>query len=146
MSLASMRKALSMITRPRREKLRAAKFFRDNLFLDRLIEVGTKALRRELMSGETLRAPRQQLRRLHASAFDLSAKSPTIARLFGACCILEPTSCALSGPAIRSLLTPFPIIRKSVRLIRKNLTALCRHEDRGYSCADFLYAGRTLIA
>ena len=39
------------------------KIFRDNPILDRLIEVGTKALRRGLMSGETLRAPRQQLRR-----------------------------------------------------------------------------------
>jgi len=34
----------------------------DNPILDRLIVVGTKALRRGLMSGETLRAPRQQLR------------------------------------------------------------------------------------
>jgi hypothetical protein len=44
---------------------------RDNPLSYRFIEVGTKALRRELMSGETLRAPRQQLRRLRASAFDL---------------------------------------------------------------------------
>ncbi len=43
----------------------------DNPLLDRLIEVGTKAPRRGLMSGETLRAPRQQLRRLRASAFVL---------------------------------------------------------------------------
>jgi hypothetical protein len=38
------------------------KIFTSNPILDRLIEVGTKALRRGLMSGETLRAPRQQLR------------------------------------------------------------------------------------
>jgi hypothetical protein len=38
------------------------KKFTSNPILDRLIEVGTKALRRGLMSGETLRAPRQQLR------------------------------------------------------------------------------------
>jgi hypothetical protein len=38
------------------------KKFISNPILDRLIEVGTKALRRGLMSGETLRAPRQQLR------------------------------------------------------------------------------------
>ena len=44
---------------------------RDNPHSNRFIVVGTKALRRELMSGETLRAPRQQLRRLRASAFDL---------------------------------------------------------------------------
>jgi hypothetical protein len=46
------------------------KFYKDNPILNRFIEVGTRALRRVLMSGETLRAPRQQLRRLRASAFD----------------------------------------------------------------------------
>jgi hypothetical protein len=44
-------------------------FLRDNPVSDRAIEDGTKALRRGLMSGETLRAPRQQLRPLLASAF-----------------------------------------------------------------------------
>src|SRR5687767_16015446 len=39
-----------------------SEILRDNPILDRLIEGGTKALRRGLMSGETLRAPRQQLR------------------------------------------------------------------------------------
>ena len=50
----------------------SSEILKDNPLLDRLIEVDTKALRRGLMSGETLRAPRQQLRRLRASAFDLS--------------------------------------------------------------------------
>ncbi|HEV2837153.1 MAG TPA: hypothetical protein VGW58_17675, partial [Pyrinomonadaceae bacterium] len=45
-----------------------SEILKDNPVLDRLIEVDTKALRRGLMSGETLRAPRQQLRRLLASA------------------------------------------------------------------------------
>ena len=44
-------------------------FLGDNPVSDRAIEDGTKALRRGLMSGETLRAPRQQLRPLLASAF-----------------------------------------------------------------------------
>ena len=35
-----------------------SEILRDNPLLDRLIEVDTKALRRGLMSGETLRAPR----------------------------------------------------------------------------------------
>ena len=50
----------------------SVEILRDNPILDRLIEIDTKALRRGLMSGETLRAPRQQLRRLRASAFDLA--------------------------------------------------------------------------
>src|SRR6266566_5315574 len=66
---------------------RASEILRDNPLLDRLIEVDTKALRRGLMSGETLRAPRQQLRLLRASAFDLALdfqgllKSSLVARL-----------------------------------------------------------------
>src|SRR5947199_5914935 len=71
-SLAAIRRA-----RPDAEiswvvERRAAEILRDNPVLDRLIEVDTKALRRGLMSGETLRAPRQQLRLLRASAFDLA--------------------------------------------------------------------------
>jgi lipopolysaccharide heptosyltransferase I len=68
----------------------SAEILRDNPLLDHLIEVDTKALRRGLMSGETLRAPRQQLRRLRASAFDVAIdfqgllKSASIARLSGA--------------------------------------------------------------
>ncbi len=54
------------------EICRGNKISKDNPTLDRLIVVGTKALGRVLMSGETLRAPRQQLRRLRASAFDFS--------------------------------------------------------------------------
>ena len=60
---------------PGNNNLIGTKKLRDNPLSDRFIEVGTKALRRELMSGETLRAPRQQLRRLRASAFDLFRKS-----------------------------------------------------------------------
>ena len=56
------------------KKQKIIKKKRDNPDLNRFIVIGTKALRRELMSGETLRAPRQQLRRLRASAFDLSLK------------------------------------------------------------------------
>ena len=43
-------------------------------FMDRIIEVGTKALRRGPVSGETLSAPRRQLQRLRASPFDLACK------------------------------------------------------------------------
>jgi ADP-heptose:LPS heptosyltransferase len=66
------------------------KFLRDNPLMDRLIEVGTKALGRGLVSGETLRAPRQQLRQPRASAFELTLDFPkqlkfaSIARPFGA--------------------------------------------------------------
>src|SRR5260370_42577631 len=68
----------------------SAEILSDNPLLDRLIEVDTKALRRGLMSGETLRAPRQQLRLLRAFAFTTALdfhgllKSAIVARLSGA--------------------------------------------------------------
>jgi hypothetical protein len=128
------------ITVTRLKKQPAAKLLRDNPILDRLIEVGTKALRRGLMSGETLRAPRQQLRRLRASAFDLLPKSPVIARLSGARCLLGDS---LTEAA---LLSPFLVIQKSVQLIRKNLTVLCSLEHRGYSCVAFYFRREILVA
>src|SRR3979411_2530283 len=83
-ALAAMRRALPESEISWVVERRASEILKDNPILDRLIEVDTKALRRGLMSGETLRAPRQQLRLLRASAFDLLPKSRAIARLSGA--------------------------------------------------------------
>src|SRR5881398_3755838 len=89
-ALAAMRRALPDSEISWVVEGRSSEILKDNPVLDRLIEVDTKALRRGLMSGETLRAPRQQLRRLRASAFDVAIdfqgliKSATIARLSGA--------------------------------------------------------------
>src|SRR3989441_4705944 len=89
-SLAAIRRAHSEAEISWVVERRASEILRDNPLLDRLIVIDTKALRRGLMSGETLRAPRQQLRLLRASAFDLALdfqgllKSATIARLSGA--------------------------------------------------------------
>src|SRR5713101_4642993 len=96
----------------------SAEILRDNPLLDRLIEVQTKALRRGLMSGETLRAPRQQLRLLRASAFDLALdfqgllKSAMVARLSGARRIFGFARDALREPASRFLVhqtVPVPV-------------------------------------
>src|SRR5258708_3174557 len=106
----------------------SAEILRDNPLLDRLIEVETKALRRGLMSGETLRAPRQQLRLLRASAFDLaldfqgSLKSATVARLSGARRIFGFDSDGLREPASRFLLHKKISIPPGLHVIRKNLT------------------------
>ncbi|MEJ7618782.1 MAG: hypothetical protein WKF30_17825, partial [Pyrinomonadaceae bacterium] len=71
--LAAMRRALPSAEISWVVERRAAEILRDNPLLDRLIEVDTKALRRlRLTYGETLLAPRQQLRQLRASAFDVS--------------------------------------------------------------------------
>ena len=106
---------------------RAAEILRDNPILDRLIEVDTKALRRGLVSGETLRAPRQQLRQLRASAFELALdfqgllKSASIARLSGARRVFGFSSKYLREPASRILLSKSIPISKTLHVIRKNL-------------------------
>src|SRR5437879_10457032 len=71
-ALAAMRRGLPKAEISWAVERGSSEILRDNPFLDRLIEIDTKALRRGLMSGETLRAPRQQLRLLRASAFDLA--------------------------------------------------------------------------
>jgi ADP-heptose:LPS heptosyltransferase len=89
-ALAAIRKGLPQAEISWVVERSSSEILRDNPLLDHLIEVDTKALRRGLMSGETLRAPRQQLRRLRASAFDVALdfqgllKSASIARLSGA--------------------------------------------------------------
>ena len=82
------------------------------------------------MSGETLRAPRQQLRRLRASAFDLAIdfqgliKSASIARLSGARRVLGFSRAALREPASRVLLSKSIPVPSKTHVIRKNLSLL----------------------
>ena len=126
-SLAAMRRAL-----PRAEiswvvERRAAEILRDNPFLNRLIEVDTKALRRWPMSGETLLAPRQQLRRLRASTFDAALdfqgllKSASIARLSGAKLAYGFAREALREPPSRFLLNKTVRVPLRSHVIVKNL-------------------------
>src|SRR5678815_295400 len=104
---------------------RSSEILRDNPLLDRLIEVDTKALRRGLMSGETLRAPRQQLRRLRASAFDIALdfqgllKSASIARLSGARRIFGYSRTGLRDPASALLLSSKVHVPKKTHVIYK---------------------------
>ena len=126
-SLAAIRRAL-----PRAEiswvvERRAAEILRDNPMLDRLIEIDTKAMRRWPVSGETLLAPRQQLRRLRASAFDFTIdfqgllKSAAIARLSGAPRRYGFARNTLREPASRFLLTHAVEVPSHTHVIRKNL-------------------------
>jgi lipopolysaccharide heptosyltransferase I len=126
-ALAAVRKAL-----PRAEiswvvERRAAEILKDNPFLETLIEVDTKVLRRWPMSGETLLAPRQQLRRLRASPFDLAIdfqgllKSASVAGLSGAPRRVGFARANLREPASRLLLTQTVKVPSHVHVIRKNL-------------------------
>jgi ADP-heptose:LPS heptosyltransferase len=79
------------------------------------------------MSGETLRAPRQQLRRLRASAFDVALdfqgllKSASIARLSGARRVFGYSRAGLREPASSIFLSKRITVPKQVHVIRKGL-------------------------
>jgi lipopolysaccharide heptosyltransferase I len=109
---------------------RSAEILKDNPIIDRLIEVDTKALRRGLMSGETLRAPRQQLRRLRASAFDVAIdfqgliKSASIARLSGARRVFGYSRAGLREPPSRLLLSKTISVPRKIHVISKGLRLL----------------------
>ena len=126
-SLAAIRRALPRADISWVVERGAAEILRDNPFLDRLIVVDTKALRRGLVSGETLRAPRQQLRQLRASAFDLAVdfqgllKSASIARLSGARRIFGFSREGLREPPSRFLLSRTVTVPKQIHVISKGL-------------------------
>ena len=126
-ALAAIRRALPDAEISWVVERRASEILWDNPNLDRLIEIDTKALRRGLMSGETLRAPRQQLRLLRASAFDLALdfqgliKSAMIARLSRARRVVGFAREALREPASRILLHETVEIPPQIHVIRKNL-------------------------
>src|SRR6266566_3624816 len=126
-ALAAIRRALPDSEISWVVERRSSEILKDNPILDRLIEVDTKALRRGLMSGETLRAPRQQLRLLRASAFDLALdfqgllKSSLVARLSGARRVYGFARDALREPPSRFLLHHKVQIPDRLHVIRKNL-------------------------
>src|SRR5256885_16560544 len=126
-SLAAIRHALPDAEISWVVEHRAAEILRDNPLIDRLIEIDTKALRRGLMSGETLRAPRQQLRLLRASAFDLALdfqgliKSAMIARFSGARRISGFARDALREPTSQLLLHDAVSITSGLLVIWKYL-------------------------
>jgi len=127
-ALAAIRRALPESEISWVVERRSSEILKDNPILDRLIEVDTKALRRGLMSGETLRAPRQQLRLLRASAFDLALdfqgllKSSLAARLSRAKRVYGFARDSLREPASRFLVHQTISIPSGLHVIRKNLT------------------------
>src|SRR5712692_8693790 len=126
-ALSAMRQALPDSEISWVVERQSSEILKDNPLLDDLIEVDTKAVGRGLMSGETLRAPRQQLRRLRASAFDLALdfqglfKSASLARLSGAESVYGFSRQALREPASRFLLTKTFPVPMQAHVIRQNL-------------------------
>ena len=129
-ALAALRAAMPQAEISWVVERRSLEILKDNPLLDRLIEVDTKALRRGLMSGETLRAPRQQLRRLRASAFDVALdfqgllKSASIARLSGARRVFGYSRAGLREPASALLLSKTIAVPRQTHVISKSLLLL----------------------
>ena len=129
-ALAALRSAMPLAEISWVVERQSSEILKDNPLLDRLIEVDTKALRRGLMSGETLRAPRQQLRRLRASAFDVALdfqgllKSASIARLSGARRVFGYSREGLREPASAIFLSKRIAVPKQTHVIHKSLTLL----------------------
>lgn len=127
-SLAAIRKALPQAEISWVVERRAAEILRDNPTLDHLIEIDTKGLRRQTVSGETLLALRQQLRRLRASSFDIALdfqgliKSSTIAFLSKAKRRYGFVREALREPPSRFLLNKTFDIPHRSHIILKNLS------------------------
>ncbi len=126
-SLAAVRRALPRAEISWAVERRAAEILPDNPVLNRLIVIDTKVLRRWPVSGETLLAPRQQLRRLRATPFDLAIdfqgllKSAAIARLSGAPRRFGFGRRSLREPPSRFLLTGTVEVPPRTHVIRKNL-------------------------
>ena len=129
-ALAALREAMPQAEISWVVERKSSEILKDNPLLDRLIEVDTKALRRGLMSGETLRAPRQQLRRLRASAFDVAIdfqgllKSASIARLSGARRVFGYSREGLREPASAVFLSKRVAVPKKTHVIHKALLLL----------------------
>jgi heptosyltransferase-1 len=125
--LAAVRRAVPRAEISWAVERRAAEILKDNHFLETLIEVDTKGLRRWPMSGETLPATRRQLRRLRASPFDLAIdfqgllKSALVARLSGAHHRAGFDRAHLREPLSRFLLTETFRVPTHTHVIRKNM-------------------------
>ena len=130
-ALAAIKRALPSAEVSWVVERRSAEVLRDNLMLDHLIEVDTKALRHAPLFRDVLQAMREQRRRLRASKFEFALdfqgllKSATIALLSGARGRYGFSREALREPLSRLLLTETFHVPTRAHVIVKNL-ALAR--------------------
>lgn len=127
-ALAAIKRALPKAEISWAAERGSAEILRNNVLIQRLIEVDTKALRRKNPIGETLLAARLQLRELRASFFDVALdfqgllKSASIARLARARHLYGFSRRNLREPASRFLLSDSFAAGERIHIIDKNLT------------------------
>lgn len=126
-SLAAIKKALPKAEISWVAEKRAAEMLRNNASLTRLIEVDTKALRRESLLGKTLKTAREQFNELRVSDFDLSIdfqglfKSASIAKLAKTKKRYGFSKENLREPASRILLSEKINVEPQQNIIYKNI-------------------------
>lgn len=105
----------------------AAEILRHNQFLNHLVEIDTKALRRGQTIGEITMSARRQFRGLRASTFDVAIdfqgllKSAAIAKISKAKRRFGFSRQNLREPASRFLLTDAVKVEKNLDVIRRSL-------------------------
>ena len=126
-ALAAIRRALPAAEISWVAERRAAEILRHNQFLDQIIEIDTKSLRRGTKLGEMMLGAREQLRRLRASNFDVSIdfqgllKSASIAKLARARRRFGFSKETLREPASRIFLTDTVKVEKNLHVIKRSL-------------------------
>jgi heptosyltransferase I len=127
-ALAAIRRALPEAEISWAVERGAAEILRNNPFLQQLIEIDTRALRRRNPIAETMLAARRQFAELRATTFDVALdfqgllKSASIAKLARAKQIYGFAKENLREPASRFLLSDTFEVEKQIHIINKNLT------------------------
>lgn len=126
-TLAAIKRALPEAQISWAAEKSAAQILRGNRFLTDLIEIDTRALRREKSWAEKWRLGKQQLRRLNKDRFDVALdfqgllKSGLIAKLSGAPRLVGFAKDNLREPLSRYLLTETIDVEQRIHVIEKNL-------------------------
>lgn len=126
-ALAAIRRALPDAEISWAVEKSAAEILRQNPFLENLIEIDTKSLRKREQFGKSVSTAREQLRELRALKFDITLdfqgllKSSTIAKLAKSKRIYGFAKQNLREPASRFLLTDKVKVAQKTHIIVKNL-------------------------
>ena len=142
-ALAAIRRALPEAEISWAVERSAAEILRGNRFLKRLVEIDTRVLRRNKLSGKSIFWAREQLRDLRAEEYDVALdfqgllKSASIAKLARAKRLYGFSKQNLREPMSRFLLTDTFEAGGQIHIIEKNLTLARKALDIDVPRGDF---------
>lgn len=141
--LAALRRAIPAAEISWVVEKRSAEIIRENIMIDRLIEVDTRKLRSSKIVAQILPAIREQFRPLRREKFDLALdfqgliKSAAIAKLSGAKIRFGFERSALREPASRIFLNRTAEVPAKIHVIRKNLALAAQALEIAVPDSDF---------